>query len=211
VYSSLLILLYVGIELGCRGILIRSLGRWICRLFILFDLGIHRALRLIIRPAYEIKGSCDQRGVCCQHIIGDPPRFVKKTWLLRLYAGFHAMWHRFHVVGRGPNDELIFACGHLQTDGRCGIYRYRPRLCRDYPLRPFFGIPKVLPGCGYRVEPRRVAKMVKRPSLRVINPRVAVHHPTPPRRDPYAMDRPEDFHWAAVDDAQSAPGIKPPA
>jgi hypothetical protein len=183
----------------------RFLFREAVRLLTEFDLGCMWALQKVIKPSYEIRGSCDKRGVCCKHIIGDPPRFIKKSFLLRLYAGYHAAMHRFAVVARGPNDELIFACGHLQTDGRCGIYRYRPRLCRHYPILPFFGMPKLLPGCGYTVVPRAVSRMQKRRSLPIVNPQVAVHHPTAPQRPAAELERPEDYHLVEV-----APPSSPP-
>ncbi len=194
-FAPYMALAYVVVEIASRGALMRWLGRHLCRALILMDLGIYALLRKIVRPDYEVRGQCDQRGVCCQHIVSDPPRWLKRGWPLRLYVAFHATWHNFFVVARGPNDEVIFSCNHLQSDGRCGIWRFRPRLCRDYPLRPIFGIPKVLPGCGFVVVPRRVAQMQRRPALRVLNPRFAVHHPTPPQRPPGELERPEDYHF----------------
>jgi hypothetical protein len=84
------------------------------------------------------------------------------------------------------------SCGHLRTDGRCGIYRHRPFLCRNFPVRPLFDEPSVLPGCSYAVAPRPVLEMRARPSLRIVNPGVTVHHPT---RTHKGEDERDDFEW----------------
>jgi hypothetical protein len=105
---------------------------------------------------------------------------VKKTRLLGVFLAWHRLAHNFHLAGRGPNGQVILACGHLRADGRCGIYRWRPLLCRNYPAVPFFDPPPLLPGCGFHAVPRVVVQMKDRPSLPIVNPQVAVHHPSPP-------------------------------
>ena len=190
---------FILLEICSRAWGLRTLWKEAIRAGILLDLACVRLLQRVIRPGFVIQGACDKRGVCCQHIIGDPPRAVKdRPRLLALYARYHALAHRFSVVARGPNDELIFSCGHLKSDGRCGIYRYRPRLCRNYPVLPFFGAPRVLPGCAYKIAPRVVAAMQPRKSLHILNPVPAIHHPTPPQRPAGDLERPEDYHCVDV-------------
>ena len=181
-------------EVATWGRLTRLAWLELSRVFVLFDLACTRLVQRVIKPQYVLGGSCHKRGVCCKSIIGNPPTFIKKSWALRLYAGYHALMHKFEVVGRTEDDGLIFSCGHLRSDGRCGIYRHRPRLCRNYPVLPFFGPPQLLPGCGYKVVPRAVSEMRTRPSLPIIDAHVAVHHPTPPRRRQGESERPEDYH-----------------
>lgn len=185
-------------EVVHRFVLCRLVWREVMRLFILFDLAMTKLVARVIKPRYEIRGSCDKRGVCCTQILGNPPRFVKRSFLLQWFANYHRIMHNFHVVARGPDQELIFRCGHLKTDGRCGIYRYRPRLCRNYPVLPFFEPPRLLPGCGYAVVPRRVGAMRAHPRLPILNPVAAVHHPTPPRRADGAPEEPTDYHRVDV-------------
>lgn len=168
-------------ELLSRGALTRFVLRHTVRMLTLSELLVLRVFRRILPPRYVLQGSCQQRGTCCTMIIGNPPRFIKKRpFLLGLFAGYHRVMHNFEVVRRGPEDELIFACGHLQTDGRCGIYRTRPFLCRNFPIQPFFVPPMILPGCGYRVVPRTLLRASKSPraSLPVLNQQLATHHPT---------------------------------
>lgn len=167
--------------------------REVVRFFVVLELFALSVIRKIFPPQFELVGACQKGGSCCQQIVGNPPKFVKdNTFLLNLFAGYHRVMHRFSVVGRGDDGELVFSCGHLKSDGRCGIYRYRPLICRNYPLRPFFGPPNVLPGCGYQFARREVAKMQTRTSLPILNPGVVVHHPT---RAHKGHDLPEDFEW----------------
>lgn len=175
----LLVLLFLSYELTHRAALMRLFFKEVLRLFILTELAVNRLMRIIIPPRYEVVGQCNQRGDCCTMILGVPPSFVHRSKILtNLFLAYHRVLHNFTPVGRGPEDAYIFACGHLQTDGRCGIYRYRPFICRNYPVRPYFHAPPILPGCSYQVRPRVLRDVKERPSLRILNPRVAVHHST---------------------------------
>ena len=168
-------------ELIFRGLLTRLLWRETMLLFTRLD---HVALllaRRIVPPRFALLGTCQKRGVCCRQIVGNPPAFIKRGRLLRVFVAYHRVFHRFSVVARGPDDEVIFACGYLGSDGRCTIHRRRPFLCRNYPLIPWFEPPRLLPGCGFRIIPREAMRMTSRASLPILNAQVAVHHPSPPR------------------------------
>lgn len=185
------------VELVTRARITRWAWREIARFFIVMELLALAVVRKVFPPQFELLGGCQKSGSCCQQIVGDPPKLVKDNKvLLNLFASYHRVMHRFTVVGRGDNGELVFSCGHLRTDGRCGIYKYRPLICRNYPVQPFFGAPSVLPGCGYQYARREVAKMRGRESLPILNPGVVVHHPT---RSHKGHDLPSDFEW--VEDA----------
>ena len=159
--------------------------------FIQLELLALALIRRIVRPEFLVEGECLRCGACCEHIVGDPPRWIKETKLLSVYLAYHRLTHRFRPIQRGPNGEVIFSCGHLQSDGRCGIYRFRPLICRNYPVIPYYGVPGLLPDCTYRVTPRVVSKMKSRATLPIINPQVLVHHPTRLVPGPSAH---EDYH-----------------
>lgn len=198
----------LGLDLYLRNRLLRGLWRELLRGFTLLDLACARLVQRCVRPRYVLRGRCQKRGLCCQNIVAQPPRLIRRRpRLLQLFAHFHRVMHNFHVVARTDDGGLIFSCGHLKTDGRCGIYRYRPRICRDYPVLPFFGPPQLLPGCGYRVAPRVVAAMRAPASLAIVNPHTAVHHPGPPAGRGAAHELPEDFHPVAA----PPPAVAPPA
>jgi hypothetical protein len=165
--------------------------RCIAWVFINLELAALKVIHSIMRPEFVLQGDCMRCGACCEHIVGDPPRFIKHTKLLPIYLAYHRFAHRFTATHRGPNGEVIFSCGHLQHDGRCGIYRFRPLICRNYPVIPYYNVPGLLPDCTYTVAPRVVAQMKSRPSLPILNAQVMVHHPTRIEPGPSAH---EDFH-----------------
>lgn len=167
------------------------LYRCIAWLFINLELAALKLIRVVMRPEFVIQGDCLRCGACCEHIVGDPPRIIKNTKLLPIYLAYHRFAHKFRPTHRGPNGEIIFSCGHLQHDGRCGIYRFRPLICRNYPVIPYYNTPGLLPDCTYTVAPRVVAQMKTRASLPILNSRVIVHHPTRLEPGPSAHD---DFH-----------------
>jgi hypothetical protein len=172
---------YVLVELSSRAAITRAVGRELARLFIFIELFAQALVRLGHPPRFVLDGRCHRRGVCCAQIVFAPPQFVRsRPYLLQLMLLFHRVAHDFHPVGTGPSEEIIFRCGHILPSGSCGIYTHRPLLCRDYPALGYYEAPALLPGCGYVAVPRVVKKMKARPALRILNPTVAVHHPTPP-------------------------------
>ncbi len=196
-------------EAVSRFALSRRMFRSIAVFFILMEHAATRLVRLFVRPKFMLVGGCQKRGTCCEMIIGDPPQWVKESprWL-NLFAVYHRVFHNFHVKARGTNDEVIFECHHLQSDGMCSIYRLRPLICRDYPQLPLYDPPLPIPGCGFGVAPRVVARMKPRASLPILNPFVAVHHPT--REGGHErFERPEDYELVDLGDAAPYEGGEP--
>ena len=192
---SLLAAALLTLEVLSRFAMTRVLFKTLGLVFVLLEVGAGRLVRAVIKPEFELLGDCHRCGECCEQIVSDPPSFIKNTRLLRLYLLFHRVTHRFTATHRGPNGEVIFRCGHLLTDGRCGIYHFRPLLCRNYPRVPQMGRPRLLPNCSYQYAPRVVAQMQSRRSLPIVNAHVAVHHPS--RSEP-SEHRPEDFHQVDI-------------
>ncbi len=171
--------LYVVLEILARGGILRVVWRLLALLFVEMELLAMALVRRLHPPRFVLAGGCHKRGVCCTQIVGDPPRWIKRSLLLGAWIAMHRVLHNFHPVGSGPDGAIIFRCGHLLASGRCGIYRFRPFICRNYPVMPFYRPPPILPGCGYVAVPRVVTAMRTRPTLAVLNARVAVHHPSP--------------------------------
>lgn len=164
------------------------------------ELGSMRLMRMLCPPRYEVVRSCHKCGSCCTQIVSNPPSLIKRTVLINAYLFAHKLLHNFDVVGRGPDDEVLFSCAHLRSDGRCRIYARRPFMCRNYPVRPFFRQPQLLPGCGYGIASKAVARMRRRACLPIVNPGVTVHHPT---RDHDGLDLASDFEWFNDSDGKS--------
>jgi len=201
--SWALVVAVVLFELMTRFALFRLFWRNVFRFFAVMEIGALKLVRWIYPPKYVLVGHCQKRGTCCEMILGDPPRMVKNSpRLINLFAAYHRVVHNFHVVARGDNDELVFKCGYLQSDGRCGVYRYRQLLCRNYPLIPWFVPPSPIPGCGLKVAPKVVTRMKTRASLPILNPIIAIYHPTRPggRKTLEHSD-----HYQLVDISESEP------
>jgi len=184
---------FAVLELVLRGGITRRVWFEIVRFFAAFEMAMIALVRLAFPPRYRVLGSCVKCGSCCRQIVADPPRVMKRGALLWLFLAYHRVMHNFEVVGRGPeHDELVFSCGHLGTDGRCGIYWRRPFLCRAYPHRPYFVAPELLPDCSFAVAHRSVARMRRRVGLPLLAAGVSVHHPT---RDHKGESLPRDYEW----------------
>lgn len=120
----------------------------------------HRFGRLLFQTEYLVRGACQQRGTCCEHILLEwSPLFDRVPWLGRIVLWRLTRLHSF--FDRGYSWEVmpglvvrVLGCHAVRADGRCGVYRLRPLFCRTYPELPLFGRPAVLKGCGYRF-PRR--------------------------------------------------------
>ena len=192
-----LLLGLVLLELASRGFIARRIAQLIAVGIMQIDLAAQALVRFFVPPKYVLRGDCQRCGACCRSLVGDPPTVVKSSpLLLKAFIAYHRATHRFEAYARGPNGEVLFRCGHLQNDNTCGIYWRRPSVCRTYPVVPSFGIPKLLPDCSYTIAARPVSRMVKRASLPIVNPVVAIHHPTP---DHEGESRPDDYQLVAMD------------
>lgn len=166
----------------------RTAGALVRVILIHLELGAKCIVRTVHPPKHVIHGECVRCGDCCKSIVSDPPRLLKKNPGLWLYLAYHRITHNFEWVAQGNNGEIIFSCGHLRLDNRCGIYWKRPLLCRNYPILPYYKAPTLMPQCSYQISSRVVSKMQKRSSLPIVNPVVAVYHPTPLEPDMRSND-----------------------
>jgi hypothetical protein len=100
---------------------------------------------------YKIRGTCLQRGVCCQNIaIQLSPGFWRRPWIRRWSQRYYEFVYNFTFKHEEPELKVIlFRCNYLTENGKCGIYSSRPQICRNYPTPRHFGRPAFLPGCGY--------------------------------------------------------------
>jgi hypothetical protein len=160
-------------------IVLRWIVHCVTRFFAVFEVTILKTVQRVIKPKYAVVGDCVKCGRCCKEILFSPPAFIRsRPAILKLFLFYHAIVHNFVVVGQdGP--DLVFSCGHLRSDNRCGIHKWRPFICRNFPVIPWFEPPKILPYCSYQVAAEPVTKMQQRQSLRILNSQVSVHHPSP--------------------------------
>ena len=127
--------------------------------FVLLDLGAQWVAKKIMRPPFKQVGHCYQRGNCCHYILIPAGKGI----LNRLYYFWSTQVNGFFLRRQKPieyegQEMLIMGCRYLQKGGRCGHYRLRPMICRQWPLIERFGYPHILKGCGFRAEAKTVDK-----------------------------------------------------
>lgn len=109
----------------------------------------------------RIEGACRMTGNCCRNLIlvdrGRPVKTPRQFRRLQRKEPSYAMFEPNQ--GSSRDGWMRFHCSNLTKDNRCGIYATRPDMCRDYPQPEMFEKGgSLLPGCGYKLVPVRVAQ-----------------------------------------------------
>jgi Fe-S-cluster containining protein len=88
--------------------------------------------------------------MCCKSLAIEIPLFVARwPWAVKLIHGWYRSIFNFHYLGTLKENWLVYECHYLRKDNTCGIYPYRPKLCREFPLTPLFGHGGLHKGCGF--------------------------------------------------------------
>lgn len=120
-----------------------------------FDKMARTLLRLDHKTEYLRKGQCRNTGQCCHNIgIGLPNSMIQINWINRAVIAYYEFIHNFEFKFITDSRFLVFKCRHLRPDHLCGIYPFRPKLCREFPQAPLFGKKFLHPGCGFSFEKR---------------------------------------------------------
>jgi hypothetical protein len=100
---------------------------------------------------WHLTGRCRQCGQCCRRIILTmTPAQIRSRLFTTLSIRWLSWLFRFELIELdGEHDSLVFRCRQLTPDNKCGDYRWRPNICRNYPLVDYFKEPQLLPGCGF--------------------------------------------------------------
>ena len=129
--------------------------RWPIRIFLfpfmMIDLVMQRFARFLIPPPFKQVGKCHQRGACCHYIlfprVRGPIGWGLKFWATQI-NGFFLREKQVHYYNGKPMQ--VYGCRYLRKDGKCGIHRLRPTICRKWPNLSAFGRPATLRGCGFK-------------------------------------------------------------
>lgn len=118
---------------------------------VLLDNYITNTFRGLFPKKWRRIGKCLQCGNCCKKILLQmTPTQTRSPLFRKLAIGWIAWLFDFVYLGTDfEYNYLLFTCKHLQTNGKCGNYFWRPNICRNYPLVDYFNQPSLLPGCGY--------------------------------------------------------------
>ncbi len=113
--------------------------------------------------AYELRGRCVGCGACCRTpTVLLPTLLWRLPRLRRLVIAWHREVNLFELIEQDrANHALVFRCRHFDpASRRCGCYRTRPGLCRDYPRGLAQAAnPEFFEGCGYYAHYRQAEAM----------------------------------------------------
>lgn len=107
------------------------------------------------RTEYVVRGGCERTGQCCRNLaIEIPASWAKRSKIVALFNLWYRTVFNFHSVGVIYGNWLVYECHYLKSNAdktkySCGIYPYRPKLCREFPIVPWFGHGRLHKGCGF--------------------------------------------------------------
>ncbi|OGC11256.1 hypothetical protein A3K48_01870 [candidate division WOR-1 bacterium RIFOXYA12_FULL_52_29] len=115
------------------------------------DNALMKVVRNFFPTAWRRDGECRRCGRCCREIyLTLSPAQAKSPLFLGFYKRWLSWLFDFELIRFDADyPALLFKCGNQRSDGSCGVYFWRPPLCRNYPLIDYFKEPIFLPGCGY--------------------------------------------------------------
>ncbi|MBF0105375.1 MAG: hypothetical protein HQM16_08625 [Deltaproteobacteria bacterium] len=131
-------------------------------------------LGLFKKSEYIRTGACKMTGQCC-HLIGMefPQSWHTRTRLLTLVKKWHFLRYNFTYLGT-VDSLLVYECGYVTKDNKCGIQRFKPALCRGFPKTPLTGYTKLHKGCGFSFVKRYPSEFEK-----ILNKLTTQSHPHP--------------------------------
>ena len=113
------------------------------------------------KPEYIRRGQCQHSGTCCRHLgMQIPEPWMRRPWLVRYLVWWHRYRFNFQYLGK-TEEILIYECDYITKGNLCSIYKWRPRLCRDFPKVQLWGFSKLHRGCGFRFTRRGRADFVE--------------------------------------------------
>lgn len=102
---------------------------------------------------YEVRGSCQGCGGCCETPMLAVSRFIYHSHRIRqTYLWWQEKVNGFVLLREEHEGHVfVFRCRHYNRETKhCDCYRSRPGVCRDYPHNLLDSAsPEFLESCGY--------------------------------------------------------------
>lgn len=116
------------------------------------DWTAERFLALFFKREFARRGHCERTGQCCQAIgLEAPASWFRHPRLIGAFQKWHFLRYNFTPHGRQGN-MMVYSCNYLTPQMTCGIQRFKPKLCRDFPQEKWRGFTKLHKGCGFYFE-----------------------------------------------------------
>ena len=97
---------------------------------------------------YEIKGNCIKCGKCCKEIRAYGMKNEKDLKIMQFFIPWYKM---FYIIKTDENNNIVLGCKKQNKDGTCSIHKFRPFVCRNYPLKQIFHNTEMIDGCGFKI------------------------------------------------------------
>jgi Fe-S-cluster containining protein len=100
------------------------------------------------------EGKCSKCGKCCADIkMAINLKLLSNVLTRELVTRWTSWIMGFHLkrIEYDP-PYLVFGCDNQRPDGSCGVYKWRPNVCRNYPLLDYFEEPALFDTCGYKAR-----------------------------------------------------------
>ena len=104
------------------------------------------------KAKWKLSGNCNKCGKCCRNIaLKIEPRLLTRKVIPELRIVRWVSWlYNFRLLSIDlQKSQLVFRCANLKPDGTCKDYKWRPNMCRNYPLVDCLKEPVLIEGCGY--------------------------------------------------------------
>lgn len=160
-----------------------AIFRWSVRIiawpFIQLDHLAERLATKLVPPPFKRGGACKKRGNCCHYILLPKPT----SFLSRLYYLWNIEVNGFYRLNEPEyHDEeedctwLVMGCRYFKNN-LCSVYRFRPQMCRKWPIVEIFGPPRILKGCGYQALIKKPQKPSSKTSKSISSESSSSGHP----------------------------------
>lgn len=104
---------------------------------------------------HRLSGECLQCGDCCEQIgVGYSYHWEITHWIPRLIIRWFELIYPFHFIGFLEKENvMVFTCTEFDGETRkCRSHKWRPAICRNYPLVKYFKRPDIFMHCGYAYD-----------------------------------------------------------
>ena len=113
---------------------------------------LNNLCRKAFKTKWALEGKCRKCGACCREIaLVVHPKILTSRSITALVSRWISWVFDFHLIRiEYDMNYMIFGCKHIKTDGTCGNYKWRPSVCRNYPIVDYFKKPSLFDNCGYK-------------------------------------------------------------
>jgi Putative zinc- or iron-chelating domain len=134
----------------------KSMLRKLAIIFMLADNFVTNLVKKPFRTRWVLTGKCAKCGKCCQDIkLAIDPKLLSNAFIRELVVRWTSWVMGFDLKRIEYNPPyLVFGCKKLRQNGSCADYKWRPNVCRNYPLVDFFKEPALFGTCGYKAKLR---------------------------------------------------------